>query len=172
MLLEIHDALVPLDLVQQIFESIHQPAYKFGQKSNPGDVFGFWIAHVTPDALASVKPLNELMEIVDENITHGGFDIQRMYVNAYTFGDCPTLHSDHDTEGFYTCLYYANPQWYPDWGGETMFYNSTRNDIVRAVYPTPGRIVFFDSRIPHAARSPSRLCDFIRYTIAAKLVRR
>lgn len=171
MLLEIHDNLVPPDLVKDIFESIHQPVYKFGQKSNPGDTFGFWIAQITQDTLAGVKPLNKLAEIVDDTITKGHFDVARMYVNAYNFGDCPTLHSDHDSEGFFTVLYYANPEWQVNWAGETIFYNDARDDIIRAVYPTPGRIVFFDSRIPHSARAPSRVCDFIRYTIAMKLVR-
>lgn len=172
MLLEVYDDLVPTDLVKQVFESIHQPAYKFGQKSNPGDAFGFWIAHITKETLSSVKPLYRLMEIIDDNVTKGQFDIQRMYVNAYNFGDCPTVHSDHDAEGFYTALYYANPSWHVDWAGETLFYNTTRDDIIRAVYPAPGRIVFFDSRIPHSARSPSRVCDFIRYTIAVKLAKK
>lgn len=172
MLLEVYDDLVPRDLVKQVFDCIHQPAYKFGQKSNPGDAFGFWIAHITEETLSSVKPLRRLMEILDDKITKGEFDIQRMYVNAYNFGDCPTVHSDHDSEGFYTALYYANPQWHVDWAGETLFYNMARDDILRAVYPMPGRIVFFDSRIPHSARPPSRVCDFIRYTIAVKLVRK
>lgn len=171
MLLEIYDNLVPPGLVKDIFESIHQPAYKFGQKSNPGDTFGFWIAHITQDTLASVKPLNGLAEIVDDNITKGHFDVARMYINAYNFGDCPTVHSDHDSEGHFTVLYYANPEWQANWAGETLFYNPARDDILRAVYPTPGRIVFFDSRIPHSARAPSRVCDFVRYTIAMKLVR-
>ncbi len=169
---EVYDNLVPPELVKAIFESIHQPAYKFGQKSNPGDTFGFWIAHITEQSLASVKPLNQLATIVDDNITKGGFDVQRMYVNAYNFGDCPTVHSDHDAEGFCTVLYYANPEWRLDWAGETVFYDQQRKDIVKAIYPKPGRIAFFDSRIPHAARAPSRVCDFIRYTIAMKLVRR
>jgi SM-20-related protein len=171
MLLEIYDNLVPSGLVKDIFESIHQPVYKFGQKSNPSDTFGFWIAHITQETLTSVKPLNRLTEIVDDNITKGHFDVARMYVNAYNFGDCPTVHSDHDSEGFFTMLYYANPEWHVNWAGETLFYNHTRDDVIRAIYPTPGRIVFFDSRIPHSARAPSRICDFIRYTIAMKLVR-
>ncbi len=172
MILEVYDDLVPPPLVRQVFQAIHQPAYKFGQKSNPGDAFGFWIAHITENTLLTVAPLNRLMTIVDDHITRGRFDIQRMYVNAYNFGDCPTAHTDHDSEGFYTVLYYANPEWHVDWAGETLFYDRERSDILRAVYPRPGRIVFFDSRIPHSARPPSRICDFIRYTIAVKLVRR
>lgn len=172
MLLEVYDNLVSRKLIDEIFESIHQPAYKFGQKSNPGDMFGFWIAHITEEVLTSVKPLNALMRIVDDNVTKGQFDIARIYVNAYNYGDCPTVHTDHDSEGFFTLLYYANPVWHVDWSGETVFYNQARDDIIRAVHPTPGRMVFFDSRIPHTARTPSRVCDFIRYTIAAKLVKK
>lgn len=172
MLLEVYDNLVPRDLVEEIFECIHQPAYKFGQKSNPGDTFGFWIANITEEILGSVKPINALMEIVDEHITKGQFDITRMYVNAYNFGDCPTVHTDHDAERHYTMLYYVNPVWHADWSGETVFYNEARDDIIKSVYPTPGRITFFDARIPHTARTPSRSCDFIRYTIAAKLIKK
>ena len=87
MLLEIYDNLVPPELINAVFESIHQPAYKFGQKSNPDDTFGFWIAHINEQTLVSVKPLNDLATIVDDNITKGSFDVQRMYVNAYNFGD-------------------------------------------------------------------------------------
>ncbi|MFQ5995190.1 MAG: 2OG-Fe(II) oxygenase [Acidiferrobacterales bacterium] len=172
MLLDVYDDLVPPQLVKDVFASVHQPAYKFGQKSNPGDIFGFWIAHITEEVLTSVQSLSALMQIIDENITKGQFDITRMYVNAYNFGDCPTVHADNDAEGHFTVLYYANPVWDVDWAGETVFYNEARNDIVNAVYPSPGRLVFFDARIPHSARPPSRVCDFIRYTIAVKLQRK
>ena len=94
-----------------------------------------------------------------------------MYINGYDYGNCPTVHVDNTTEGFYTLLYYANPEWQADWAGETAFYNEAQNDIIKSVYPTPGRMVFFDSRIPHSARTPSRSCEFIRYTIAVKLAK-
>ncbi len=171
MLLEIYDNLVSEELVKAIFESIHQPMYKFGQKSKPDDAFGFWIAHITEEMASNVKPINKLIEIIDDNITKGKFDVERMYVNAYSHGDCPAVHVDNASEGFYTVLYYANPQWHIDWYGETVFYSDAEDELIKAVYPTPGRLVIFDSRIPHSARPPSRTCDFIRYTIAVKLAK-
>ena len=166
---EIYDGLVSGELVSAIFGAIHQPVYKFGQKSNPGDMFGFWIANISDEVRANVQPLNTLWRIVDERIAGGTCEIDRMYVNAYTHGDCPTVHADNYDEGYYTVLYYANEEWSHDWSGETVFYNETRDDIIRSVYPRPGRLVAFDGRIPHVAREPNRICPVVRYTVAMKL---
>ena len=167
--IEIHDGLIAPDLVNALFESIHQPVYKFGQKSNAGDDFGFWIANISDETRASVAPLRSLWETVEREITRGSCAIERMYVNAYSYGDCPTIHADNLEEKHFTILYYANYEWNANWSGETVFYNQARDEIIRAVYPKPGRIVTFDSRIPHVAREPNRICPIIRYTIAIKL---
>lgn len=167
--IEIHDGLIPGDLVNALFDSIHQPVYKFGQKSNVGDDFGFWIANIDEETRSNVPPLRALWETVDGRITRGNYGIERMYVNAYSFGDCPTVHQDHAQEGNFTALYYANYEWNHNWSGETVFYNEAKDEIIRAVYPKPGRIAVFDGRIPHVAREPNRICPVIRYTIAIKL---
>lgn len=169
--IEVFDGLVSENLVNALFESIHQPVYKFGQKSNPGDEFGFWIANIDEETRENVPALRKLWQVVDQKITGKMFAIERMYVNAYNYGDCPTVHVDNANEGFFTVLYYANYEWNYNWSGETVFYNDEMNEIVRAVYPRPGRIVAFDSRIPHVAREPNRICPVVRYTIAIKLYR-
>lgn len=166
---QVHDELVSPAMVSALFASIHQPVYRFGQKSNPGDAFGFWIANISDEVRAGVEPLERLWRIVDEQVAGGTCDIDRMYVNAYTYGDCPTVHVDHSQPGYYTALYYANEEWHHDWSGETVFYNEGRDEIVRSIFPRPGRLVAFDSRIPHVAREPSRICPVVRYTIAIKL---
>jgi SM-20-related protein len=167
--IDIHDGLISPELVNALFQSIHQPVYKFGQKSNAGDDFGFWIANISDETRNNVPALRQFWEIVEGEITHGSLAIERMYVNAYSYGDCPTVHVDHVGEGHFTVLYYANYEWNHNWSGETVFYNEAKDEIIRAVYPKPGRIVAFDSRIPHVAREPNRICPVVRYTIAAKL---
>lgn len=167
--IDVHDELVSQDLVNALFQSIHQPVYKFGQKSNVGDEFGFWIANIDDQTREDVPALRKLWEIVERELTHGRFAIERMYVNAYSYGDCPTVHVDNVQDGHFTVLYYANFEWNCNWSGETVFYNHDMNEIIQAVYPRPGRIVAFDSRIPHVAREPNRICPVVRYTIAIKL---
>ncbi len=167
--IDVHDGLISDELVNALFESVHQPVYKFGQKSNAGDEFGFWIANIDADTRRDVRPLGTLWEIVEQHITKGRYGIERMYVNAYSYGDCPTVHVDHAQEENFTVLYYANYEWNHNWSGETVFYNDAKDEILRAVYPKPGRIVVFDARVPHVAREPNRICPVVRYTIAMKL---
>jgi SM-20-related protein len=167
--IDVHDGLISDELVNALFESVHQPVYKFGQKSNVADDFGFWIANISDETRNNVPPLRALWETVEREITQGSCNIERMYVNAYSYGDCPTVHVDDSQDGRFTVLYYANYEWNHNWSGETVFYNEARDEIIRAVYPRPGRIVVFDSRIPHVAREPNRICPVVRYTIAIKL---
>lgn len=169
--IRIFDSLVDNALVDSIYESVNVPVYGFGERSNPGDLFGFWIAKITDEVFNSVKPFSMLWKTIDEHVTKGTLEIYRMYVNANSFGDCPTVHTDvpRESEGFLTVIYYANPKWNHNWAGETVFYNEQRSDIVKSVYPRPGRVVIFDSRIPHVARMPTRSCPHLRYTIAIKL---
>ena len=146
-LIDICDGLVPDRLIREIIYAIDQPIFKFGQKPNLNDMFRFRISNSTGDNCA----------------------IERMYVNAYAFGACPTAHSDNDADGSYTALCYASEAWHYDWCGETISYSNARDEITRAIYPKPGRIAVFDGRLPHVVRAPTRGCPLVRYTIAIKL---
>lgn len=169
MAVTVHDGLVSAAMVSELFDAIHQPVYHFGQKSNPEDPFGFWIANIPRELIDGDNPIAALWRLVDTQIAHGQCDIERMYVNAYTYGDCPTIHVDSHEPGHYTVLYYANEEWDIKWSGETVFYNAERDEIIKAVVPRPGRISVFDGRVPHVAREPNRIAPVVRYTIAIKL---
>jgi hypothetical protein len=110
----------------------------------------------------------------------------RVYVNALygrittgTWGphrDTPDL----DDESSVTILYFVNPEWYPRWSGEIIFYpedpdgltgdqqqfnigehQQHRNysvgwpDQGRIVSPVPNRVVVFDGRCLHNCHAPS-----------------
>jgi len=177
-IIETVDGLIPDPLMEELFMSVHTPAaYRFGGRSNPDDQFGFWLASIDSNVINAVIPFKRLWQTIDERITQGEYRIYHMIINANNFGDCPTVHSDipkdkTDPEGYYTILYYANNEWTADWAGETVFFNPERDEIVRSIYPRPGRIAVFDSRIPHVSRTPSRGCTMVRYSIAIKVVRK
>ena len=44
--IQVFDDLVSEPLMAALFDVVHQPVYRFGQKSNAHDAFGFWIANV------------------------------------------------------------------------------------------------------------------------------
>lgn len=177
-MIETLDDVFSADQRAQLFLSVHTPeVYRFMGKSNPDDQFGFWMAKIDSDVINSVPAFKDLWLAVEKHITQGEYRIYHMIINANTYGDCPTLHTDIpqnevDPRDYYTILYYANDEWNPDWAGETVFFNSARDEIVRSVYPRPGRLAVFDSHISHASRAPSRLCTTVRYTIAIKVVKK
>lgn len=87
--------------------------------------------------------------------------------NAYKSDDVMGVHTDED-EGDITALVYGNPEWNINWGGETIFTDkqSIDSDIVASVIPKPGRLVLFDSKIPHCGRPPSSSYPYHRYSVA------
>ena len=87
--------------------------------------------------------------------------LYRMYVNCFTPGENPYFHIDG--EGL-TFLYYVNPEWNVQEGGETQFYV---DDNVYGVSPIPNRLVMFNGMILHRAtsfRSQHRFTVAIKYT--------
>tara|TARA_B100000902_G_scaffold232242_1_gene220223 strand:+ start:1253 stop:1975 length:723 start_codon:yes stop_codon:yes gene_type:complete len=91
------------------------------------------------------------------------------YINLLRFGDRPGIHVDcpwYVTDQK-TVLIYLNPEWQPEWGGETIFYNH-KMDATRIVTPRPGRVVMFDGRIPHTGRPPTPRYERNRYILTFK----
>ena len=176
--IEVIDDLFSEEERQDLFISVHTPAaYNFSGKSNPNDSFGFWLAKLDADILHGVPAFKKLWETVEKHFTKGEYRIYQLIINANTYGDCTTIHTDippdkNDPDGYYTILCYANNEWDPDWAGETVLYTQERDDIIKSIYPRPGRIAVFDSRIPHASRAVSRLCTLVRYTVAIKVVKK
>ncbi len=93
-----------------------------------------------------------------------------VYANGQTFGQDTIIHRDNKTHPGLTVIVFCNEHWPTSWGGELVFYDDTKENIIKAVLPKSRRIVIFDGRIPHAARSPSVKCDQVRMTLAFKTV--
>lgn len=171
-LIEIFDGLVSPELVTDLYANITVSAYGCGGRSNPNDSFPFWVARITAEALRDVTAFARLWSVIDGHIARGGYEPYHVLVNANNFGDCPTVHTDlpvATSTDHYTVLYFAHLHWHCDWGGETVLFNAAKDDIVRSVFPRPGRLLAFDSRIPHVARTPTRICPQVRFSIAFKL---
>jgi len=101
--------------------------------------------------------------------------VNTIIVNGQSYGQEGGIHKDHGSEnenssgGRFTVVLYLNRKWHPTWQGETMLYNNSGTDIVKAVVPNPGRVLLFDARIPHQGRPPHRLIDDLRMTMAFHL---
>ena len=67
----------------------------------------------------------------------------------------------------YTMLYYINMEWKPEYYGETLFFNDLGTEVEFTSLFKPGRIVFFDGKIPHTIRPSSHIAPSYRFTLFA-----
>ncbi|MBV6827264.1 2OG-Fe(II) oxygenase [Pseudomonas sp. PD9R] len=93
-----------------------------------------------------------------------------VYANGQTFGQDTIIHRDNKTHPGLSVIVFCNEHWPTSWGGELVFYDDKKENIIKSVLPKSRRVVIFDGRIPHAARSPSVKCDQVRMTLAFKTV--
>ena len=102
-----------------------------------------------------------------------GIKLLRHYLNGHHKGQSGGIHIDGWTGDQYTVIIYLTPDWRPEDGGTIEFWTPNLNDemkamaintpyglngnpnmnIVKSYWPKAGRVVVFDARIPHVARS-------------------
>jgi hypothetical protein len=164
--------------LQGFFE--RQVSWTFGWQSNRDKVpFGHWnhdflgtsrTNQVNADHVLfedpDLQPLRSIWQRLKQEVCPD-HHLVRCYANAHTFGVEGFVHTDSRLPGNYTAIIYVNPAWQPEWAGETVFLND-EGDICKAVLPKPGRLVFFDGRVRHAARALSRVCPALRVTLMFK----
>jgi hypothetical protein len=93
---------------------------------------------------------NKIFFTLQKIYPNENFAIERAIGICWTKSNKIAIHSDTSYENKITVLYHANYEWDTNWGGENLFYNDIVTDISKAVLYVPGRLVVFDSRIPHS----------------------
>ena len=144
-------------------KTIMSDRWSFSQKSDDSkpDNYTFWQLDLNNDKFFSETFLDRIKELTGKN-----FDVERIYANGQTYGLPGAFHKDTREPNGRTFLYYANPQWNVDWGGETIFYENN-NPTVN--FPVPNSAVYFDGNIKHFGKDPSRKTNILRVTVAFKL---
>jgi SM-20-related protein len=180
--LQILDDFVPHHLRHRLSALMARNIWRYGWKAAPTQTqHFFWHSHFAGDSddqgtancehelhdRPLIGPVLDLWHLIRDQLTPGHVPV-RVYANGHTYGGDGHVHSDADQPGHFTSIYYAHPEWQANWGGETLFYNADKTDVVAATFPRPGRLVHFSGNIFHAARSPSRDCPALRSVIVIK----
>lgn len=106
---------------------------------------------------------NKLKAIIDTNISEvAGLELYDCHVNCFFPREVPNFHTDNESDGSITLLYYANTNNYTEGGTEIL---DKDNFEVRSILPRPGRIVIFPGNCLHRATS---FRDKKRFTVAFK----
>jgi hypothetical protein len=115
---------------------------------NPQDVDMFFIFHS--------KELQKEFE---------GYEPIRMWVNAATKDNDFGYHPDDLTPEYKSLLYYANISWDINWDGQTIWRSENLKDIEFISDYVPGRVVVFDSTIPHKPIISNKQAPTFRFTV-------
>lgn len=173
---------------KRLFEYLNEPGWLFGWKSSDNsEPFSFWHKHFSgstvPDAgiekgtsgtndcaaeLQEKYPLVFTLWQRLQEVALKGHTLVRCYANGMPYGSEGTVHVDSASPRSFTTIYYPHEQWHPNWGGETVFFNQEKNEIVAAILPKSNRAVMFRGIVPHAARGVSRICPIMRITVMFK----
>jgi SM-20-related protein len=171
---------------KRIFDFLSNGGWKFGWKSSAAnDEFSFWHRHFAGTRSADhERDVAKVHDCADElrrgapllfgvwtrvrETVFAGHTLVRCYANGHTYGSDGALHTDSISDRSHTSVYYPHAAWNPNWGGETVFFNHDRTDIIASVYPKPNRLVIFRGTVPHVARGVSRTCPVLRMTLMFK----
>jgi SM-20-related protein len=163
------DHMVDPMMMQQVGKLVRTLPYVRKEKSRPGVPGLAAVSDIAAERIGSDPFLRGLRQTVERLFPDERFSDHRAYVNCSVYGDGYYTHRDCAThEPHVTALYYANMEWQPDWGGETIYYDDGE-DAEIVVMPRPGRLVIARGAILHRGNVPTRVCYEERYTLAYKL---
>lgn len=167
-ILEVLEELAAAELHARACDVCRGKGWYFGHGSHEGDSLPFWKMDLEGDP--ALDAIWQGARERCEGLAGGPLRVIRQYANGHTYGLGGKPHPDDVRPGSFTLLYYPMLEWKDGWDGETVFLDE-HGEIALAVRPRPNRAVFFDSRILHAGRAPSRSCPALRVTVAYKLER-
>jgi len=163
------DNLVDPAMVAGIGAAVRGLHYVRKEKSRPGAPGLPALSDIDPALLTKDPFFLRLRAIAEKMFSGEALQDLRAYAICAGYGDDYHAQRDNPEDSKnVTVLYYANPIWERDWGGETIFYNDD-NDAAMAVSPRPGRVVVSRGAILRRVTGPTRSCYEERFTIAYQL---
>jgi len=153
-----------------------EKSFQYGVLHGAGDgSYGFkynWLFLKRDQVSIENKKLNFLWEEIKKHLPKN-IKLHRAYVNAHTYGIEDAIHQDDPefTKGITVIIYLCN-DWYPEWFGQTLFFESIdrhHNEIVKSVLPKFNRVLVFDKNIPHSVSPLSRKFMGVRLTCMFKV---
>lgn len=167
--IRVYDSLLTRNEILGLTEALQVGAFTRTEAARPDtSAFRHWVLNISMPA-ATQLPVYQPTLTAAGDFADGAYRIYRCYCNYAAYGDMLFTHTDcAPGAGELTALWFIAPEWNVEWGGETLFFDSSMDAQV-AVSPRPGRLVLFDGSLTHAGRPPNRICFVPRFTLAYKL---
>lgn len=168
--IRVYDDLVDREVIGQIATALEANSFTKTEVAKPEtSQYKHWAREITTESTQKLPIYSAAMAAIEPFRAEGeSYRMYRSYCNFASYGDVLFIHTDCQPGAReLTALWFIASEWHPEWGGETLFYDSDM-DPQFVVGPRPGRLVIFDGAIPHAGRPPTRICFAPRYTYAMK----
>ena len=171
-LLTVYDDLCPISLINDVFYKLRSQEYPLVpsndtslQDFNGVNGFGKGVnVEFIESILDNIKSPEAftLKRIVNRSV------IEKSWINVFN-RDNPTnrYHADAHTydSSYLSLLYYANSKWDLEWDGGTVFRTDDLSEVEYLSDYKPGRIILFDSSIPHKIYASSYNAHPYRFTL-------
>jgi hypothetical protein len=166
----VFDDLVPVEEVARYYAAISHAAFTRTETARPEATdHRHWVCEMPLQNLPRTSLWDATQRAIAGVRPHERYQPYRCYTNFASYGDVLLTHVDSPPGAReLTALWFLCDRWDTEWGGETLFFDSS-GDARIAVSPKPARLLLFDGAIRHAGRPPSRNCLVSRYTFAIKL---
>jgi hypothetical protein len=169
-LIKVWDDLIPIGIRSRVFLGLRQEQYPLSYQNDTGlkdfeGKFGFGKPIETKDFMKLL--LNEVGSTETFPITSylNRCKVDRCWINVYTGYDVNRYHTDESNSEHVSVLYYANLAWDLEWDGGTIFRSDDLSEVEFVSDYKPGRIVMFDSSIPHKIMQTSHSAHHYRFTV-------
>ena len=117
---------------------------------------------IGPDMCREMLRIDTLDSVRD---VLGKRNLTRHWINADISKASTHFHADAFSEGCLSLLYYLNCKWDVSWDGYTVWATDDLKDVEHMEYPEPGKLVIFDSLIPHKPMAAAVSSPSFRYTM-------
>lgn len=166
----VYDGLLQTNDIHALTVALQNGAFTHTESARPDtSAFKHWVLNIPMQAATQLSVYQPTLAAAGEFAAETGYRIYRCYCNYAAYGDMLFTHTDCPQGAReLTALWFIAPEWNVEWGGETLFFDSSMDAQV-VVSPRPGRLVLFDGSLPHVGRPPNRICFASRFTLAYKL---
>ena len=164
-MIEKHDNFFSPSVQNKLFTTIMNSNFRIGWTDSLEVQHRAHPCFHSPYSFEDVKGLKILDTVLrafkDKNITVENYE--KCIINLTKNHDVNYIHNHEDQIVF---LHYSNLTWNPEWGGETVFYESNGTDIMESSPYVPNRAIIFDGEIKHTIKAQNILGPSYRFTMS------
>lgn len=172
-IINVYDDLVSYSLMMELYFDLRKQEYQLVTQNDTAlldynGVFGFGKPLAKDFIFGLLNRLDKSQSFPLTSLLKK-YSVKRSWVNIFS-GYHPTnrYHSDEGCEfpgQYISLLYYANPKWDLEWDGGTVFRSDNLEEVEYLSDYKPGRIILFDSSIPHKIYQTSLNAHPYRFTV-------